>query len=103
MSTPYRLSGNVEKTGCHLVSKAVSVAESCFLFVSFGSFCYRIHCKLCPGHGEAAAACCAGLLRGQKQRSMMQLFRGIQRFPFFLANETCKKRSSCPQLHFPLP
>lgn len=33
-----------------------------FSFLLF-FFC-RIHCKLCPGHGEAAAACCVGLLRG---------------------------------------
>ncbi len=57
---------------------------------------------LCPGHGEAAAACCAGLLRGRKQRSMMQLFRGIQRFPFFfLQMKPARNAVVVPSYTFP--
>ena len=101
MSTPYRLSGNVEKMRCHLASKAIRVAESCFLFVSFGPFFCRTHCKLCPGHGEAAAACCVGLLRGPEAAFHDPVVSGNAAFLFFCKMKPARNEKVVPSCTFP--
>ena len=82
MSTPYRLSGNVEKTRCHLASKALRVAESCFLFVSFVFFFAGFIVSCAQDMVKQLQPAVLAFCEARKQHSMIQ-FRGIQRFRFF--------------------